>query len=307
MTPLVEISGLKKRYGDLDAVAGIDFSIRKGELFGLLGPNGAGKTTTILMLAGVVTPSGGTAHVAGFNVVTEPFHSRRAIGFVPQELALYEELTAVQNLRFFGSLYDLCGRELAARIDWALEVAGLTERAREPVSRFSGGMKRRLNLVIGLLHRPSLLILDEPTAGVDPQSRAHIFDCVRRLRDELGTSVLYTSHYLEEVQALCDRVGILDRGRLVAIDSVRNLLALHGDGELELELRGDADGALVAVAPLGAATVHDGRLRLRTTHRLGEVVGCIEATGALVLAARRLGADLESVFLSLTGRPLRDA
>ncbi len=307
MTLLVEVSRLHKRYGDREAVTGIDFVINEGEFFGLLGPNGAGKTTTILILAGVIAPSSGTARIAGFDVVADRFHSRRAIGFVPQELALYEELTAIQNLRFFGSLYDLGGRELTARIGWALEVAGLTERADQSVARYSGGMKRRLNLVASLLHQPRLLILDEPTAGVDAQSRAHIFDCLRRLRDELGTSILYTSHYLEEVQALCDRVGILDRGRLVAVDTVRGLLAAHGDDELELELRGDASDALVAVAPLGTATVHDGRLRLRTAHRLGEVVGRIEATGALVLAAHRLGADLESVFLSLTGRPLRDA
>jgi ABC-2 type transport system ATP-binding protein len=307
MMPLVEVLGLRKHYGDREAVAGIDFNISEGEFFGLLGPNGAGKTTTILMLAGVIAPSSGTARIAGFDVVADRLQCRRGIGFVPQELALYEDLTATQNLRFFGSLYDLGGRELAARIGWALEVAGLAERADERVGRYSGGMKRRLNLVAGLLHQPRLLILDEPTAGVDAQSRAHIFECVRRLRDELGTSILYTSHYLEEVQALCDRVGILDQGRLVAVDTVRDLLAAHGGDELELELRGDAVGAVSAVAPLGAATVHDGRLRLRTAHRLGEVVHRVEASGTLVLAARRLGADLESVFLSLTGRPLRDA
>jgi ABC-2 type transport system ATP-binding protein len=228
--PLLETRGLGKDYGSLSALAGLDLAIEEGEIFGLLGPNGAGKTTAISMMCGVVTPSRGSARVAGLDIAS--FAARRLIGLVPQDLALYEELSALQNLRFFGGLYGLTGSELAARADWALELAGLRERAREPVSRYSGGMKRRLNLAAGLLHRPRLVILDEPTVGVDPQSRNHIFATIRALSAEHGMTVLYTSHYMEEVELLCKRVAILDRGALIACSTVEDLVARHGGEEV---------------------------------------------------------------------------
>jgi ABC-2 type transport system ATP-binding protein len=184
------------------------------------------------MMCGVVTPSRGSALVAGLDIARQPFAARRLIGLVPQDLALYEELSADQNLRFFGGLYGLAGTELSARVDWALELAGLRERAREPVSRYSGGMKRRLNLAAGLLHRPRLVVLDEPTVGVDPQSRNHIFATIRALCADHGMTVLYTSHYMEEVQLLCRRVAILDQGALIACDTVEDLLAHHGGEEV---------------------------------------------------------------------------
>jgi len=230
--PLLETRGLGKDYGSIRALAGLDLEVQEGEIFGLLGPNGAGKTTAISMMCGVVTPSRGSARVGGLDVVRQPHAARRLIGLVPQDLAVYEELSALQNLRFFGGLYGLTGPELAARADWALELAGLRERAREPVSRYSGGMKRRLNLAAGLLHRPRLVILDEPTVGVDPQSRNHIFATIRALCAEHGMTVVYTSHYMEEVELLCKRVAILDHGELIACSTVDDLVARHGGEEV---------------------------------------------------------------------------
>jgi len=230
--PLLETRGLGKDYGSIRALAGLDLEVEEGEIFGLLGPNGAGKTTAISMMCGVVTPSRGSARVGGLDVARQPLAARRLVGLVPQDLAVYEELSALQNLRFFGGLYDLAGAELAARVDWALELAGLRERAREPVSRYSGGMKRRLNLAAGLLHRPRLVILDEPTVGVDPQSRNHIFATIRALCSEQGMTVLYTSHYMEEVELLCKRVAILDHGALIACSTVEDLVARHGGEEV---------------------------------------------------------------------------
>jgi ABC-2 type transport system ATP-binding protein len=183
-------------------------------------------------MCGVVTPSRGIARVAGLDIRRQPLAARRLIGLVPQDLALYEELSASQNLRFFGGLYGLAGAELDARVDWALDLAGLRERAREPVSRYSGGMKRRLNLAAGLLHRPRLVICDEPTVGVDPQSRNHLFATIRALAAEHGMTVLYTSHYMEEVELLCRRVAILDHGELIACSTVEDLVARHGGEEV---------------------------------------------------------------------------
>jgi ABC-2 type transport system ATP-binding protein len=263
------------------------------------------------MLCGVVTPSRGSATVAGHDLVREPFAARRAIGLVPQDLALYEDLDARQNLRFFGSLYRLRGAELGARIDWALEVAGLGDRAREPVSRYSGGMKRRLNLAAGLLHWPRLLVLDEPTVGVDPHSRNHIFSILRRLVAEQGMTVLYTSHYMEEVELLCRRIAILDRGRVIASGPVADLVARHGGGGTEIEFAGDAEPIQAALAELGEVALAErtgggGRLRLAGQVKPARVVRAVESAGGEVEVLRAHRANLETVFLTLTGHSLRD-
>ena len=279
---VLALSGLGKDYGDRKAVTAVDLEIEAGMIVGLLGPNGAGKTTTISMASGVVTPTRGTARVDGHDVWTEPYIAKRALGLVPQELALYDELTGRQNLRYFGQIYGLAGTELASRIDWALAVAGLADRANEPVSQFSGGMKRRLNLAAGVIHKPKLLILDEPTVGVDPQSRNHIFETVKAMRDE-GMTVLYTSHYMEEVEMLCDRVAIMDHGVIVAAGTIDELVADHGGKSIEIELEdGDVEAARAAA------------------------VAAIESGGARIKKVSSRRGNLEGVFLSLTGKALRD-
>jgi linearmycin/streptolysin S transport system ATP-binding protein len=281
MASVLVLAGLGKDYGDRRAVDAVDLEIEAGTITGLLGPNGAGKTTTISMASGVVTPTRGTARVDGHDVWKEPRLAKRALGLVPQELALYDELTARQNLRYFGRIYGLGGAELASRIDWALGVAGLSDRAAESVSQYSGGMKRRLNLAAGVLHKPKLLILDEPTVGVDPQSRNHIFETVKTLGAE-GMTVLYTSHYMEEVEMLCDRVAIMDRGKLVASGTIDELVTTHGGKGLDIEVEGDLEAARAAA------------------------VAAIEAAGATVKTVSARRGNLEGVFLALTGKALRD-
>ena len=234
---MLSLRGLGKDYGSRTAVKAIDLDVARGECLGLLGPNGAGKTTTISMICGVLTPSRGTVTIGGADVHAEPYVAKARLGLVPQELALYEELTAIQNLAFAGALYGLYAALLDERIRWVLDIVGLANRAREPVTTFSGGMKRRLNLAAGLLHQPQLLVLDEPTVGVDAQSRRHITDCVRALKSS-GTTVVYTTHYFEEVEALCDRVAVIDGGTLVANGSVDDLIDRYGGPRVIVERRG---------------------------------------------------------------------
>jgi ABC-2 type transport system ATP-binding protein len=302
---VLQLRGLGKDYGPRRAVDAIDLEVRKGEIFGLLGPNGAGKTTTISMACGVVPPTRGTAKVAGHDIVADTFAARRAIGLVPQDLALYDELSPRQNLAFFAQLYGLGGVELASRIDWALGVAELADRAGDLVKTFSGGMKRRLNLAAGMIHQPVLLVCDEPTVGVDPQSRRHIFDSIRALR-ERGMTILYTSHYMEEVEELCDRVAIMDAGRVVACGTIDELTRAHGGHGLEVEVEGD-DAAIDRAAAAAGARRAGGVLHLDVPDAWAPAISAIEGAGAKIkhLGSRR--ADLETVFLALTGRGLRDA
>jgi ABC-2 type transport system ATP-binding protein len=222
----IEVRDLRKAFGSTVAVDGISFRIERGEAFGLLGPNGAGKTTTIGMIVGALKPDGGTVTVDG-----EPDPTRESvrmrIGTAPQAIALYGDLTAEENLRFFGTLYGLSGSRLTERVAWALDFSGLAPRRRDRVSAYSGGMQRRLNLVAGLLHDPPVILLDEPTVGVDPQSRNRIFENIEDLK-RLGRTVLYTTHYMEEAERLCDRVAIIDRGAIRAVDTVSGLIERHG-------------------------------------------------------------------------------
>jgi len=309
VTPALEVSGLRKSYGGVPAVDGVSFRVEEGTIVGLLGPNGAGKTTTVSIICGLLPPEAGEVKVAGAALAGDTDPAKGRLGLVPQELALYEELSALQNLRYFGALYGLVGARLAARIDWALEVVGLRDRAREPVKQYSGGMKRRLNLAAGLLHEPELVILDEPTVGVDPQSRHHIFATVKQLvRD--GMTVVYTSHYMEEVEALCDRVAIVDGGAIIAIGRITELVAQHAGKGLALELAGTAeslDAAERAGAAHGAVT-RDGRVLCVTPSAgLAPLLAAIEATGATIARIESRQTNLETAFLALTGRGLRDA
>ncbi|MGN6110360.1 MAG: ABC transporter ATP-binding protein, partial [Kofleriaceae bacterium] len=236
----------------------------------------------------------------------EPFRARAKVGLVPQVLAIYDELSAIQNLRYFGAVYGLRGAALAERIDWVLGVVGLRDRARDQAGKYSGGMKRRLNLAAGLVHRPELLILDEPTVGVDPQSRNHIFETVRALNRE-GMTVVYTTHYMEEVEALCDRVAIVDAGRIVATGTVAELIAAHAGRGIAIELAGPIDAAAAAASAHGEIERDGAVVRIVPSAGLAPVVAAIEATGATIARIESREANLETAFLALTGHALRDA
>jgi ABC-2 type transport system ATP-binding protein len=298
MDALARISDLKKSFGELTAVDGVSFGISRGETFGFLGPNGAGKTTTLSMLSGVLAPDQGTVEIDGSTGATGAV--RRKIGVAPQALSLYDELSAEENLAFFGRLYGLGGKVLRERVAWSLEFAGLTERKSDRVKTYSGGMQRRLNLAGALVHDPKLLLLDEPTVGVDPQSRNHIFERIELLKSQ-GRTVVYTTHYMEEAQRLCDRVAIIDQGKILALDTVDNLIERHGEASVvEAELASPpADPAALP------GTLEGTRLRVETDQPL-QVVTRLAELGLKLRNLKIDRADLESVFLNLTGRRLRD-
>jgi ABC-2 type transport system ATP-binding protein len=309
---VLDVSGLVRRYGELTAVDGVSFHIRSGETYGLLGPNGAGKTTIISMVAGLIPANGGTVRVAGRAMTPSETEAKRTIGLVPQELAIYPDLTARENLKFFGRLQGLRGRELTQRTNEVLELIGLSDRAGDLTKKYSGGMKRRLNIGIGLLHRPTLLILDEPTVGVDPQSRNAILESVERLSVE-GMAVLYTTHYMEEAERLCDRIAIIDEGRIQAEGTQDELITLTG-GVDRINLRGGGSMSRAAEALRGLPAVqhvdNDGAGLILTvsdgpTALAGIVTGAGHA-GMSVTSVEIVRPDLESVFLHLTGKALRD-
>ena len=312
-TTVLRCDGLTRRYGDRLAVDDLSFEIHSGETYGLLGPNGAGKTTAISMVAGILSPDAGTVTVAGERVQASRGAGKAAIGLVPQEVALYTDLTAEENLRFFGRLQGLSGRALASRIADVLEVVGLRERAGERIDTYSGGMQRRANIAAGLLHRPTLLILDEPTVGVDPQSRNQILASIEVLGGE-GLAVLYTTHYMEEAERLCDRVGIIDGGRLVAEGSRDELIArVQGHARVEVRVLGDATALAARVrdtpAVLTAESADGSTVALvveDVASALSAVVRLADEGGISLVGIEVQEPDLEDVFLHLTGKALRD-
>jgi ABC-2 type transport system ATP-binding protein len=309
---VLRCEGLRKTFGDRLAVDDVGFAIAAGETYGLLGPNGAGKTTTISMICGLLTRDAGLVTLQGRELDTTTIDVKAAIGFVPQEVAIYPDLSARENLRFFGKLYDLSGRELDARIDRVLETIGLADRGDERTDAFSGGMKRRLNIGLGMLNDPVLLVLDEPTVGVDPQSRNAILDSVEALASE-GMAVLYTTHYMEEAERLCDRVGILDEGTMKAEGTRRELISLVGEHDrLRIEAHGDlvtAAAAAAGVPGVEEAAPRDGGLDLLARDArasLAEIVRAVDDTGAGITSMEVREPNLEAVFLHLTGKALRD-
>jgi ABC-2 type transport system ATP-binding protein len=309
---LIRVEGLVKRYGPRTAIHELSFSVQEGEIFGLLGPNGAGKSTTLSMLATLLVPDQGSITVAGFDAVREPGRVRPRIGLVPQDLAVYPALSARDNLAFFGRIYGLGGRRLDDRVDAVLELVGLRDRADEPVRTFSGGMLRRLNLAVGLVHDPKVLFLDEPTVGVDPQSRNFIFEHVLELRKH-GMTILYTSHYMEEVQRLCDRAAIIDEGRLLALDAPRALVQQLGEGLLIVGLPGETLESLGACVEgfehVGKVSLRDGKLHIETKNvnkALLELLDLCSVRSTGLTSLEMLEPSLESVFLRLTGKRLRD-
>ncbi len=317
-TAMIELRNLTKQFNPPDgvvAVKNVNLSIFRGEIFSLLGPNGAGKTTIIGMISGLLTPTAGDVIVGGHSVTRESLAVRALIGVVPQELALYPTLSARQNLTFFGKMYGLGGRELKRRVDEVLAFTSLTERADDPVQEYSGGMKRRVNIGIGLLHRPQILILDEPTVAIDPQSRRNILDAVKALNAE-GITILYTTHYMEEAQELSHRVGIIDHGEIIALGTQDELTRLVGE-QHTLALRvPDATPHLIAalgqlpgVSSCAPADGDEGLLHLLATDArqvLPEALRLINRAGLSLQAVEVHEPTLEAVFLHLTGRALRD-
>jgi ABC-2 type transport system ATP-binding protein len=309
---ILECRDLRKRFGERVAVDGVGFEIAPRETYGLLGPNGAGKTTTISMICGLLRRDGGSVTVDGKPLDTNATDAKGAIGYVPQDLAIYPDLTGRENLAFFGRLYGIPRDSLKRRIEEVLEVIGLVDRADDATDAYSGGMKRRLNIGIGLLHRPKLLVLDEPTVGVDPQSRNAILSSVEQL-SEAGMAVLYTTHYMEEAERLCDRVGIIDEGHLKAEGTRRQLVSLVGERDrVSLIATGDLDRATATAAELDfvhEATRAEQGLNLIVTdarNALTQILETVTRAGATVNGVEVIEPDLEAVFLHLTGKALRD-
>lgn len=281
---MIEVRGISKRYGDLQAVDNLSINIEKGHIFGLLGPNGAGKSTTISMMCGLINPDQGQVLLNGNAPGLK--ETKHKIGLIPQSIALYEELTALDNLSFFADLYGLPSDLKAERMEWSLQFVGLQDRAKDTVGEYSGGMKRRLNLAASLLHDPEFIFMDEPTAGVDPQSRNKLFESVFELK-ALGKTIIYTTHYMEEAEKLCDRVGVVDKGQLLALGTVDELIEQHG-GESSVHIQSEQG----AETFMTANPVNDLMTRLKGL------------TTVENLSLQR--PNLETVFLNLTGKQLRD-
>jgi ABC-2 type transport system ATP-binding protein len=340
MSAILEVENLVKKYGDREVVKGVSFSVEEGEVFGLLGPNGAGKTTTISMLTGIFPPTSGTARIGGHDVVKELHKVKQINGLVPQDLALYPTLSARANLNFFGNIYGLHGKALKERVDDVLRIVALTDRANDTVDKFSGGMKRRVNIAAGLVHHPKLLFLDEPTVGVDPQSRNHIFESVLQLNRERGMSIIYTSHYMEEVELLCNRVAIIDQGKIIALDTIKNLIAMLGGGVIQVGVPQVSDELLAQIAALpaikeatalypthvspvapppaqgkspqqkeGQETTATPVIKIMAEHSqqaIVNVIGFLNERNIPLTSLEILEPNLESVFLHLTGKKLRE-
>ena len=311
-TPVLECHGLRRRFGDLVAVDGVGFQIAAGETYGLLGPNGAGKTTTISMIAGLLERDAGEVTVAGRPMTTKTVQAKSALGYVPQDLAIYPDLSGLENLLFFARLYGMSRAQARARAREVLEVIGLADRAKDATKTYSGGMKRRLNVGLGLLNYPKLLVLDEPTVGVDPQSRNAILESVAGLSGA-GMAVLYTTHYMEEAERLCDRVGIVDHGHLIAEGTPRELVSMVGElDSVVLAATGALAGAakvLATMACVKKASVTDDSIDLvvaQARENLPALLETAAGSGAAVRSVTVTEPDLEAVFLHLTGRALRD-
>jgi len=314
---MIRVQKLTKQYNPpkgVVAVKEISFSVEEGEIFSLLGPNGAGKTTTIHMLCGLIRPTAGDAWVGGHSVTHEPLAVKRVIGVVPQEVALYDDLSGRQNLLFWGAMYDLRGQELRERVEEALDMVGLTERADDRVATYSGGMKRRLNFAAGLLHRPRILFLDEPTVGIDPQSRRRILDMVKDL-NRAGTTVLYTTHYMEEAEELSHRLAIMDHGQIIALGTLSELIRMVGENDtLRLHVGEGAPtdilcNALASLPQVLRVSAMDGQVILavpNATEALPEIMRVTTHLGVRVRSVDIEEPNLEAVFLHLTGRALRD-
>jgi ABC-2 type transport system ATP-binding protein len=311
--PILEVRDVRKSFGERKAVDGISLAVEAGQILGLLGPNGAGKTTTVSLITGLLSPDAGEIRIAGRALAGDTDPAKASLGLAPQDLALFDELSAGDNLRFFGALYDMGGASLEGAVAEALRFVGLQDRARDRVKTFSGGMKRRLNLAAALLHDPRILLLDEPTVGVDPQSRSAIFDSLEELRRR-GKAIVYTTHYMEEAARLADRIVIVDHGRVIADDTLRGLLGLlPAASRLRVDLAEPGDAAWVpglrAVPGVVDASLDGHGLSVGLGDLAADaprVLGWLAAEGHPFTHVASERGDLETVFLSLTGRTLRD-
>ena len=310
MNEVLQAQGLRKAYGARTAVADVSLTVRAGEILGLLGPNGAGKSTTVGMICGLTAADAGTVTVGGATLAADEFAFKRRIGLVPQDLALFEDLPALANIELFGALYDLPKATLRKRAMEVLDMVGLVDRARDKPATFSGGMKRRLNIACALVHDPDVLLLDEPTAGVDPQSRNAIFDNLEALK-RAGKAIVYTTHYMEEAERLADRIVIIDHGKVVASGTLAELLrALPAAQTLALDIEGTPDiAALQRIDGVKQVQLDGGKLTLGLddlTSYASAVLQAVRASGVVVRHLSSGRANLEDVFLALTGRQLRD-
>ena len=309
---MIEIKNLYKTFGDITAVNNVSLEAKSGEIFGLLGPNGAGKSTTINCISGLLTATEGSININGFNISNQAIKAKQSLGLVPQELALYEDLSAHENLVFWGSAYGLSGDDLEQRIQQVLTDVGLDGRQKEPVKQFSGGMKRRLNFACAILHKPAALLLDEPTVGVDPQSREHLLQAIIKLK-ESGTAVIYTTHYMEEAERLCDNLAIIDQGQIIASGTVADLRAQVGERDLitlkgkfsQLDNKSPLENLQAEVLELDKQEIR--LLITEASTKLTDVLDTITKIYGKVSQVTIQQANLESLFIKLTGRALRDA
>lgn len=308
----IQVANLKKNYGSFSALKGISFVVEQGEILSLLGPNGAGKSTTISILCGLIQPTSGEVTILGHSVQNEPMETRAALGVVPQEIALYPDLSARENLNFWAAMYGLRGATRKQRVDETLEIIGLTDRQKDKVSKFSGGMKRRVNLGVALLHRPPVIIMDEPTVGIDPQSRRYILENIKQLNKQ-GMTVLYTTHYMEEAEELSDHIAIIDNGMLIAYGTHRELIRLVGEQtRIDLTVTLEPEKVIPAwkqVEGISQIDRTDGRISVLATDSNRVLPYLFEATarlGGRITSVDILEPNLEAVFLHLTGKALRD-
>lgn len=310
---ILEVKDVSKKYGKKQVLSGVSFDIEEGDIFGLIGPNGAGKSTLINIITGILDPLNGEVLIGGHSIKKKPIEAKRLIGLVPQELALSEDISAIDNLNFFASLYGLSGKKLKEAVNEALEVVGLTKKKKEKVKKFSGGMKRRLNLAAAIMHKPRLLILDEPTVGIDPQSRNNIFEYLRKVNSQDKTTILYTSHYMEEVEELCKNIFVIDEGREIAYGTL-NSVKEKANGTVTIEIKADninedliekirlLDGALNVEKEANTLNI----LYERSKVNLDELIKILQTSGAVIKAIQINELNLGEVFLQLTGKKLRE-
>jgi ABC-2 type transport system ATP-binding protein len=308
----IEVKELKKSFGDLQAVRGVDFFANQGEILSLLGPNGAGKSTTISIISGLLQPCAGDAFIMGHSVTRDPKAAKSNLGVIPQEIALYPDLSARENLLFWGKMYGLRGNTLKQRVDEIFETIDLTDRQKDKVGKFSGGMKRRVNIAVALLHKPAVVIMDEPTVGIDPQSRRHILDSVKELNRQ-GTTVLYTTHYMEEAAELSDHIAIMDQGQIIAYGTHDDLIKMIGE-QTRIDLTFNAEVSHIipdwkALRGVSSLDASDGKVTILvddSNHLLPRLLEVAANGGVRILSVDIQEPNLEAVFLHLTGRALRD-